>query len=55
MEGFYEGVLSRTSDRSVECREVKCRSKGDGYCAFAFKVKDKKAEPLDWGALSGEW
>jgi hypothetical protein len=55
MEGFYEGVLSRTSDRSVEFREVKCRSKGDGYCAFAFKVKDKKAEPLDWDALSGEW
>ena len=55
MEGFYEGVLSKLADKSVEYREVKCRSKGDGYCAFAFKMKEKKAGPLDWEALADEW
>jgi hypothetical protein len=55
MEGFYEGVLSKLADKSVECREVKCRSKGDGYCAFAFKTKEKKAGPLDWNGLADEW
>jgi predicted hydrocarbon binding protein len=55
MEGFYEGVLTKLADKSVESREVKCRSKGDGYCAFAFKVKEKKAGALDWDALADEW
>jgi hypothetical protein len=55
MEGFYEGVLSKLADKSVECREVKCRSKGDAYCAFAFRMKEKKAGPLDWDGLAGEW
>jgi hypothetical protein len=55
MEGFYEGALSKLADKSVECREVKCRSKGDGYCAFAFKIKEKGAGPLDWDGLADEW
>jgi len=55
MEGFYEGVLSKLAEKSVEYREVKCRSKGDGYCAFAFKMKEKKAGALDWESLAGEW
>jgi predicted hydrocarbon binding protein len=55
MEGFYEGVLTKLSDKTVECREVKCRGKGDPYCAFAFKVKGKKAGPIDWESLKDEW
>jgi hypothetical protein len=55
MEGFFEGVVSRLSDKSVECREVKCRAKGDDCCAFAFKTKDKRGEALDWDILRYEW
>jgi predicted hydrocarbon binding protein len=55
MEGFYEGVFSKLADKSVEAREVKCRAKGDGYCAFVFKVKNDKKETVDWESLQQEW
>ena len=55
MEGFYEGVLSRLASKAVECREVTCRAMGADHCTFAFKMKDAKAEPLDWDELAGEW
>jgi hypothetical protein len=41
--------------QSAEVREVKCSAKGDGYCAFAIKMKDKGAPPLDWKELEAEW
>lgn len=55
MEGFYEGVFSKLADKSVEAREVKCRSKGDGYCALAFKTKNSKKDTVDWEGLTEEW
>jgi len=57
MEGFLEGVLSRLSERekSVVCREVKCRAQGDDYCAFVLASKDKRDGILDWDFIMHEY
>lgn len=55
MEGFYEGIIPKLGDKSVESKEVKCRSMGDDFCALAFKLKDKKGGKLDWSELEDEW
>jgi predicted hydrocarbon binding protein len=55
LEGVYEVVFSKLAGKSVETREVKCRSKGDGYCALAFKTKGSKKDTVDWDGLTDEW
>ncbi|MCX6583020.1 MAG: 4-vinyl reductase [Candidatus Aminicenantes bacterium] len=57
--GLLNGIWNTFSDalggQAAEAREVKCSAKGDAYCAFAVKIKDKGTPPLDWKELEAEW
>lgn len=55
INGIWSSFITKIGDFSAETREVKCSAKGDDYCAFAIKMKDKDAAPLDWKELETEW
>lgn len=38
LKGFIEGVLEELIGRNVKAEELKCISKGDGYCEFVISV-----------------
>jgi predicted hydrocarbon binding protein len=55
INGIWSGFIAKLGNTSAETREVKCSAKGDDYCVFAIKLKDKDAAPLDWKELETEW
>lgn len=55
INGIWTGFVTKLGNFSAETREVKCSAKGDDYCAFAIKLKDKDTAPLDWKELETEW
>ena len=55
INGIWSSFVSNIGNYSAETREVMCSAKGDEYCAFAIKLKDKGAGPLDWKELETEW
>ncbi len=55
MNGIWSTFTGTLGGLAAETREVKCTAKGDDYCAFALKIKDKDAPPLDWKELEAEW
>ncbi len=55
LEGISLRTVQELTGGSTESREVKCRAKGDDYCAFAIKQKDKEVKSLDWKELEDEW
>jgi len=54
-EGIAEMISRNLSGNSVESREVKCVSKGDPFCAYVIKEKDKTEKSLDWKIVDEEW
>jgi predicted hydrocarbon binding protein len=54
MEGIGLGISRKLTDKSSESKEVKCRAKGDDYCAFAIKQKGKDVKALDWSEFEDE-
>jgi predicted hydrocarbon binding protein len=55
LNGIWNTFADTLAGQSAESREVKCRAKGDDFCAFAVKTKAKGAPPLDWKELETEW
>lgn len=55
LNGIWSTAANVLGGQAAEVREVKCAGKGDDYCAFAVKIKDKDAAPLDWKELEAEW
>jgi predicted hydrocarbon binding protein len=59
ISSFLNGIWSTAArvlgEQAAEVREVRCTGKSDDYCAFAVKIKDKNAPPLDWKELEAEW
>ncbi len=55
LNGIWNTFADTLGGQVVEAREVKCSAKGDAYCAFAVKIKDKGTSPLDWKELEAEW
>jgi len=55
---YKNGLWNSIADslgQAAEAREVKCTAKGDPYCAFAIKFKDKGAPPIDWKEIASDW
>lgn len=55
MNGIWSAFADTLGGVTAETREVKCTAKGDDCCAFAIKIKDKGAPPLDWKIMEAEW
>lgn len=55
LNGLWNSLAETLGGQAAEAREVKCTAKGDAYCGFAIKIKDKGAPPLDWKELTPEW
>ena len=55
LNGIWNSFADVLGGKAAEAREVKCTAKGDDCCAFAVKLKEKGAPPLDWKALESEW
>jgi predicted hydrocarbon binding protein len=55
LNGIWNTFAETIGGQAAEAREVKCTAKGDAYCAFVIKIKDKGAAPLDWKELEAEW
>ncbi|MDQ1349835.1 MAG: hypothetical protein QG657_136 [Acidobacteriota bacterium] len=55
LNGIWSAFADTLAGQGAEAREVKCSAKGDAYCAFAVKIKDKGTPPLDWKELEAEW
>jgi len=55
LEGLAESLISEFTGKSVESREVTCLAKGDDFCGYAIKAKEKGEKALDWKELEGEW
>ncbi len=55
LNGIWSTAANVLGGQAAEVREVRCTAKGDDYCAFAVKIKDKNAPPLDWKELEAEW
>ncbi len=55
INGIWNTFAEILAGQSAEAREVKCTAEGDDCCAFAVKLKDKGAPPLDWKELEAEW
>lgn len=55
LNGIWNTFADTLGGQGAEAREVKCSAKGDAYCAFAVKIKDKGTPPLDWKELEAEW
>lgn len=55
LNGIWNAFADILGGQAAEAREVKCAAKGDAYCAFVVKIKDKGAPPLDWKELEAEW
>lgn len=55
LNGIWNTFAETIGGQSAEAREIKCLAKGDTYCSFVVKIKDKGAPPLDWKELEAEW
>ncbi|HLP46001.1 MAG TPA: 4-vinyl reductase [Candidatus Kapabacteria bacterium] len=55
LNGIWNTFADSIGGQAAEAREVKCSAKGDAYCAFVVKIKDKGTPPLDWKELEAEW
>jgi hypothetical protein len=51
LEGIGECLSQTFEHQAVESREVKCRARGDGYCAFFIVQKQKDEKGIDWKEL----
>jgi hypothetical protein len=51
LEGIGECLSQTFEHKAVESREVKCRAKGDGYCAFFIVQKENDEKGIDWKEL----
>ncbi len=55
LNGMWDSFADTLGGKGAEGREVRCEAKGDDYCAFAVKIKDKNSPHLDWNELEAEW
>lgn len=55
LNGIWNTFADILGGQAAESREVKCQAKGDAFCAFVVKFKEKGAPPLDWKELEKEW
>lgn len=51
LEGIGECLSQTFEHKAVESREIKCRAKGDGYCAFFIVQKENDEKGIDWKEL----
>jgi phage shock protein A len=48
LEGIGECLSQTFEHKAVESREIKCRAKGDGYCAFFIVQKENDEKVAEW-------
>ena len=51
LEGIGECLSQTFENKAVESREVKCRARGDDYCAFFIVQKENDEKGIDWSEL----
>jgi predicted hydrocarbon binding protein len=54
LEGIGECLSQTYEHKAVESREVKCRAKGDAYCAFFIVQKQENEKGIEWNELEAD-
>ena len=55
LEGIGECLSAKYEQKPTESREVKCRARGDDYCAFFIVQKESDEKAVNWATMEADW